>query len=214
MDFLNTNIAEYAEQHTEAEPQLLYQLNRKTNIEVINPRMIAGHFQGRLLSMLIHMIKPKTILEVGTYTGYSAICFAEGLAENGEIHTIDNNEELEPIQMAFFEKAGILDKVKRYVGDALEIIPEINHEFDVVFLDDDKANYCNYFEMVLPKLKTGGYLLADNVLWSGKILEENPKKEDIDTIGLKRFNKMVQDDPRVQNILLPIRDGLMVCRKL
>lgn len=214
MDFLNTNIAEYAEQHTEAEPQLLYQLNRKTNIEVINPRMIAGHFQGRLLSMLIHMIKPKTILEVGTYTGYSAICFAEGLAENGEIHTIDNNEELEPIQMAFFEKAGILDKVKRYVGDALEIIPEINHEFDVVFLDADKANYCNYFEMVLPKLKTGGYLLADNVLWSGKILEENPKKEDIDTIGLKRFNKMVQDDPRVQNILLPIRDGLMVCRKL
>lgn len=214
MDFLNTNIAEYVEQHTEAEPQLLYQLNRKTNIEVINPRMIAGHFQGRLLSMLIHMIKPKTILEVGTYTGYSAICFAEGLAENGEIHTIDNNEELEPIQMAFFEKAGILDKVKRYVGDALEIIPEINHEFDVVFLDADKANYCNYFEMVLPKLKTGGYLLADNVLWSGKILEENPKKEDIDTIGLKRFNKMVQDDPRVQNILLPIRDGLMVCRKL
>lgn len=214
MDFLNTNIAEYAEQHTEAEPQLLYQLNRKTNIEVINPRMIAGHFQGRLLSMLIHMIKPKTILEVGTYTGYSAICFAEGLAENGEIHTIDNNEELEPIQTAFFEKAGILDKVKRYVGDALEIIPEINHEFDVVFLDADKANYCNYFEMVLPKLKTGGYLLADNVLWSGKILEENPKKEDIDTIGLKRFNKMVQDDPRVQNILLPIRDGLMVCRKL
>ena len=214
MDFLNTNIADYVDQHTESEPQLLYRLNRKTHLEVMNPRMIAGHFQGRLLSMLSNMIKPKTILEVGTYTGYSAICFAEGLAENGEIHTIDNNEELEPIQTEFFKKAGILDTVKRYVGDALEIIPKINQEFDVVFLDADKANYCNYFEMTLPKLKTGGYLLADNVLWSGKILEENPKKDDIDTIGLKRFNKMVQDDPRVQNILLPIRDGLMVCRKL
>jgi len=214
MDFLNTDIGDYAEQHTENESELLYNLNRKTNLKIMNPRMLAGHFQGRLLSMLSHMIKPKIILEVGTYTGYSAICFAEGLQLGGKIYTIDNNEELETIQTEYFEKAKIQKQIVRFVGNALDIIPEINEEFDLVFLDADKANYSKYFEMTLPKLKKGGYLLADNVLWSGKILQENPNTEDIDTIGLKKFNDMIQKDSRVQNILLPIRDGLMVCRKL
>ena len=214
MDFLDKHLSNYVDKHTQNEPDLLYALNRETHLKVLNPRMLAGHLQGRVLSMLSHMIQPSKVLEVGTYTGYSAICFSEGLKEGGEIHTIDINEELEPIQTKYFEKAGIANNVKRYVGNALAIIPQIEGPFDIVFLDADKENYLKYFELTLPKIKKDGYLLADNVLWSGKILEENPKADDVDTIGLKAFNDAIQKDIRVENVLFPIRDGLMVCRKL
>lgn len=212
MDFIDKEIEKYVELHTEREPELLYQLNRQTHLKVINPRMLAGHFQGRLLSMFSHMIKPNNILEVGTYTGYSAICFAEGLQPNGCIYTIDINEELVPMQNEFFKKTHNTQKIKQFVGNALEIIPKIETSFDVVFLDADKSNYTNYYNLIFDKLNKGGYIIADNVLWSGKVL--NPNAKDEDTIGLQSFNAMVQNDHRVENILLPIRDGLMICRKI
>lgn len=213
MEFLPKTIAEYADKHTEPESELLHDLNRQTHIKVLNPRMLAGHLQGRVLAMLTHMIKPRTILEVGTYTGYSALCFAEGLQEGGKIITIDHNEELEPIQTEYFKKAGISDKIERKVGEALDIIPTLKNRFDLVFLDADKENYGAYYDLCLPMLNKGGYLIADNVLWSGKVLEPD-KNPDADTQALAAFNKIVQEDNRVQNVLFPIRDGLMVCRKL
>lgn len=213
MDFLPDDLSQYIENHTQPEPKVLYELNRKTNLTVLNPRMLAGHLQGRVISMLSHMIKPKNVLEIGTYTGYSAICWAEGLQNNGEIFTIDINEELEPIQTEFFIKAGVNNCIKKVVGNALEIIPTLNKTFDVVFIDADKENYVNYYKQTINLIKPGGYIIADNVLWSGKVLQK-PKFDDIDTQAIINFNEFVQSDNRVQNVLFPIRDGLMICRKL
>lgn len=212
MEFIDEKLDEYIIDHSESEPELLADLNRQTHLKVLIPRMIAGNYQGRVLSMLSHMNRPKRILEIGTYTGYSALCFAEGLQEGGMIHTIDHNEELESMQNLYFEKSGFRDRIKQYVGEALEIIPQIDGEFDLVYIDADKENYCNYFQMVVDRVPSGGYIIADNVLWSGKVIEELDSKDE-ETKMLLQYNKMVTDDSRVQNVLLPVRDGLMIARK-
>ena len=212
MEFIDPKIDEYVSAHSEDEPLVLKELTRETWLKAINPRMLAGHLQGRTLSMISHMIKPKTALEIGTFTGYSAICLAEGLAENGKIITIDINEELEAFAKKYFVKAGIETKIEQRIGEAMELVPSITEELDLVFIDADKTNYANYYEMVLPKLRIGGYIIADNVLWSGKILEDS-NKYDADTKALIDFNKKVQADNRVQNVLFPIRDGIQVIRK-
>jgi len=213
MDFLDSALAAYAEAHTSPEPKVLAELNRETNLKVLMPRMLSGHLQGRLLSMLSQMIKPKRILEIGTYTGYSAICLSSGLAEGGEMITIDVNAELEPIVKRYFKDAGVESKIKFMVGNAVEIIPTLPAPFDLVFIDADKNNYSNYYDLVFPKLNPGGYIIADNVLWSGNVLKEK-KDMDEDTLGIIAFNEKVQQDNRVENVLLPVRDGLMVVRKL
>ena len=213
MEFISQELDNYVCNHTENEPSLLYELNRKTNLEVLRPRMLSGHFQGRVLSMLSHMIQPKNVLEIGTYTGYSALCFAEGLQEGGKVTTIDVNEELEDLIREYIAKSDYSENIDFVLGDAMEIIPSLNVEFDLVFIDADKQNYSNYFDLVFDKVKKGGYIIADNVLWSGKVIEEY-ETTDRDTQLLMDFNEKVQDDPRVQNVLFPIRDGLMIARKL
>ncbi|MCO4293424.1 O-methyltransferase [Solitalea sp. MAHUQ-68] len=210
MDIINKKINSYVETHTDIEPAILQLLNRETHLKILLPRMLSGHFQGRTLSMLSKMIKPKRILEIGTYTGYSAICLAEGLEEDGLLTTLDINEELEPFVRSFFEKAGVQNKIDYRIGNAVEIIPTIDEEFDMIFIDADKKNNGNYYDLVFDKLKHGGYILADNVLWSGKVIDENPDK---DTKLVMAFNEKVQNDDRVENILLPIRDGIMIIRK-
>ena len=213
MKFLPENIDQYACNHTQEENAILAELNRETWAKVLIPRMLSGHLQGRILSMFSQMIQPKTILEIGTYTGYSAICLAEGLQENGSLHTIDINEELKSMCERYFEKAGINKQVKLHTGNAMEIIPTIDTDFDLVFIDADKENYINYFDLIIERMPIGGYIIADNVLWSGKVVEEVDTK-DIETQGLIAFNKKIHESERVENILLPIRDGLMVCRKI
>ena len=213
MEFLPENIDQYACNHTQGENAVLAELNRETWAKVLIPRMLSGHLQGRTLSMFSQMIQPKTILEIGTYTGYSAICLAEGLQENGSLHTIDINEELKSMCERYFEKAGINKQVKLYTGNAMNIIPTIDAEFDLVFIDADKENYSNYFDLIIERMPIGGYIIADNVLWSGKVVEEVDTK-DIETQGLIAFNKKIHESKRVENLLLPIRDGLMVCRKV
>lgn len=213
MDFLDSRLENYINQHSEKEPDLLYQLYRDTHQKVLNPRMLAGHLQGRVISMLSHMIAPKNLLEIGTYTGYSSICWSEGLLPNGKIHTIDINEELEDFTAHYFEKAGITNNIELHIGNALEIVPTLDLEWDVVFIDADKTNYSNYFDLVIDRVKTNGYIIIDNVLWSGKVIEP-VSENDLDTHAILEFNKKVQEDHRVQNVLFPIRDGLMICRKL
>ena len=213
MNFLDPKLDDYVVQHSENEPPVLAELNRKTWIEIMNPRMIAGHFQGRVLSMLSHMIKPKYILEIGTFTGYSAICWGEGLQKGGEIHTIDINEELEDLAADYVAKSGLKDQVHFHIGEALGIIPSLKHQWDIVFLDADKSNYLNYYNLVFDQVKPGGYIIADNVLWNGKVIKESTFNE-IDTKAILEFNTFVQEDARVQNVLFPIRDGLMIIRKL
>ncbi|MBF8961778.1 O-methyltransferase [Pontibacter sp. FD36] len=213
MEFLDEELQQYAEEHTSPESELLHKINRQTHLSVMKPRMLSGHLQGRLLSMFSHMIRPKQILEVGTYTGYSAMCLAEGLQEDGTLHTIDINEELEDMVRGYIKEAGLSESVKYYIGNALEIIPTIDATFDLVFIDADKYNYATYYDLVIDRVRSGGYIIADNVLWSGKVLAKHRKKLDEDTAALLDFNKKVQDDPRVENILLPVRDGLMVARK-
>jgi caffeoyl-CoA O-methyltransferase len=211
MDFLPEHISSYSENHTTEESDVLKKLNRATHIEVLQPRMLSGHLQGRLLKMIVQMIRPSKILEIGTYTGYSAICMAEGLAKNGIIHTIDINEELEAITNRFIMEAGFENQIKQYVGDAVEIIPTINEQFDLVFMDADKENYLTYYDLLIDKLNSGSYILADNVLWSGKVTEE-AKPNDKETKHLQAFNQRIQEDDRVENILLPVRDGLFLIR--
>lgn len=213
MNFLDPKLDDYVVNHSEKEPANLKELNRRTWIEILNPRMIAGHFQGRVLSMLSHMIQPENILEIGTFTGYSAICWAEGLKKNGHIHTIDINEELEDIATEYVKRSGLEHQVHFHIGNALELIPTIEKQWDIVFLDADKSNYTNYYNMVFDRVKKGGYIIADNVLWNGKVIDEKAFDE-IDTKAILAFNTMVQEDHRVQNVLFPIRDGLMVARKL
>ena len=210
MDFLPEEIEDYVLQHTEKEPQLLKELNHETWEKVLIPRMLSGHLQGRVLSMLSHMINPQNVLEIGTYTGYSALCFAEGLQKSGKIHTIDINEELETMVNTYIEKAHLKDIIINHVGNAMEIIPTLTETFDLVFIDADKTNYSNYYDLVFDKVRPGGYIIADNVLWSGKVVEND---QDPDTQALIDYCKKVNTDDRVQNVLFPIRDGLMVVRK-
>lgn len=212
MQFLPEHIDEYVDAHTEPENAVLAELNRQTHLKILQPRMLSGHFQGRLLSMISHLISPNRILEIGTYTGYSAICMAEGLAENGKLITIDINYELEEIVKTYVNKAGFNNQIELKIGDAMEIVPGLEDEFDLVFIDADKSNYLNYYNLVLPKVRKNGLIIADNVLWSGKVVD-GQNNNDIDTQTLIAFNKFVHQDDRVQNVLLPVRDGLMIVRK-
>lgn len=212
MEFLDDKLDRYVCEHSENEPQVLQELNRDTHVNVLKPRMLSGHFQGRVLSLLSHMIGPKDILEIGTYTGYSAICLAEGLKEGGHLVTIDKNEELEDMVNEYISKSGNFDKIKPLVGDAMSIVPGLKREFDIVFIDADKSNYINYYHMVFDKVRKGGYIIFDNVLWSGKVLEEI-KPNDKDTQVLVELNDLIHNDDRVQEVLLPIRDGLLIARK-
>ncbi|UKJ07432.1 O-methyltransferase [Solitalea lacus] len=210
MDIINKKINAYIEAHTDIEPEILALLNRETHLKVLLPRMLSGNFQGRTLSMLSKMIQPKRILELGTYTGYSAICLAEGLEPDGKLTTIDINEELEPFVRSFFDKAGVTDKIEYLIGNGTEIIPTLTDEFDLVFIDADKKNNGTYYDLIFDKVKPGGFILVDNVLWSGKVIDENPDK---DTKVILAFNEKVQQDSRVENVLLPIRDGVLLIRK-
>lgn len=212
MEFLPEDIARYAESYTTEESQLLKSINRDTQAKVMMPRMLSGHLQGRTLAMLCKMLQPERILEIGTYTGYSAICLAEGLRENGKLITLDINEELETMVRRYFDTSGFGDAIDYRIGNALDLIPQISDTLDLVFIDADKGNYINYYNLVFDKVRKGGYIIADNVLWSGKVAK-NKQEMDKATAIIHEFNTMVQHDERVENLLLPIRDGLMVVRK-
>ncbi len=214
MEFLDEDLQKYIEDHTASEDELLSQINRETHLEVLKPRMLSGHLQGRVLSMLSHMIQPEYILEIGTYTGYSALSLAEGMAPDGKLITLDINEELENRVRSYFSQSEYNDRIDFRIGNALELIPTLSYQWDLVFIDADKENYSNYFDLVIDQVKAGKYIIIDNVLWSGKVLEKFRKKLDKDTEAILAFNKKVHDDPRVENVLFPIRDGLMVLRKL
>lgn len=213
MEFLPQEIADYAEAHTSPENEILAELNRDTWTNVLIPRMLSGHLQGRLLSLFSKILQPRTILEIGTYTGYSALCLAEGLHRQGVLHTIDINEELEPMVRKYFERSGYGDQLVLHIGNALEIIPALNIQPDLVFIDADKENYMNYYDLVIDQMPSGGLIIADNVLWSGKVLDKNELANDEETAALHAYSKKVQEDDRVENVLLPVRDGLMVARK-
>ena len=209
MEILNEQLQRYAEQHTTPENELLKRINRDTCANVLMPRMLSGHLQGRVLSMISQMIRPNMVLEIGTYTGYSALCFVEGLADGGKLITIDMNEELEEKVRGYFNL--YRDKIDYRIGRASDVLPTLNETFDLVFIDADKSNYANYFDLVIDKVRPGGFILADNVFWSGKILDDRP---DADTRAIISFNRKIHEDKRVENVLLPIRDGIMMIRKL
>jgi caffeoyl-CoA O-methyltransferase len=211
MHFISQELEDYIEQHSEKEPDLLAALNKETYQKILLPRMLSGHFQGRVLSMLSKLIRPVNILEIGTFTGYAALCLCEGMQENGQLHTIDIKEELETIQRKYFDKSPWGSQIFQHLGEAITIIPTIELKFDLVFIDADKENYLNYFEMIVPKMNKGGIILSDNVLWSGKVLEPL-QKNDSSTKVLLEYNELLRNDPRVETVLLPIRDGLTVSR--
>lgn len=213
MEFISEELSRYTELHTEPEPPILQELNRETHLKVLMPRMLSGHLQGRILSLLSKIHRPKNILEIGTYTGYSAICLAEGLQEDGKLTSIDINYELEEMVKSYFAKAGLENKINYLIGNALEIIPTLKEKFDLVFIDADKINYGKYFDLVIDKLNPGGLIIADNVLWSGKVLE-NYESVDKDTKALMDFNNKVLKDSRVETVMFPIRDGLSILRKI
>ena len=210
---ITQEIEEYCEAHSTPEPELLYRLNRETNLKVMNPRMLSGHIQGMFLTSLVQMMQPKAVLEIGTYTGYAAICLAEGLPDDGIIDTIEIDAELEDIILKYFSQYSKKEKINLHIGDAVEVIPTLDKTYDLVFMDADKEEYIRYYELVLPKVRKGGYILADNVLWSGKVLQE-VKSGDKDTPAIRQFNDYVLQDERVRNFLLPLRDGIMVIEKL
>jgi caffeoyl-CoA O-methyltransferase len=211
MHFLPEEIDNYVVNHSQQEPKILQELSKETWQKVLNPRMLSGAFQGRVLSMISKLIQPTSILEIGTYTGYSALCLAEGMSSVGKIITIDKNEELETLQNKFFEKSGYRNQIEQIVGNAIEIIPNIDKKFDLVFIDADKSNYVNYFHLIIDKMNSGGIILSDNVLWSGKIVEKLDPK-DVDTKVLLAYNKLLNSDERIETVLLPIRDGLTISR--
>ena len=213
MEFLDEAIEAYVERYTTEESKVLKELNRETYSRVLIPRMLAGHLQGRVISMFSHMINPRQVLEIGTYTGYSALCWAEGLQDEGQVHTIDVNEELEEMAARYINKAGQTSSVVTYLGNAVDIIPSIDQTFDVVYIDADKENYSKYYDLVIDKVRTGGYIIADNVLWSGKVVEVE-ESQDEDTQALVSYCEKIQSDSRVINVLFPVRDGLLVARKL
>ncbi|MBU3658848.1 MAG: O-methyltransferase [Flavobacteriales bacterium] len=212
MEFIAEELDNYVCAHTSEESELLKKINRETHLEVLQPRMLSGHFQGRVLSMFSKMIQPERILEIGTYTGYSALCLAEGLNQSGKLITIDVNEELETRVRNYFQNSEFKEQIEYRIGDAMKIIPELSQQFDIVFIDADKMNYINYYNLVFSKVKIGGYIIADNVLWSGKVADES--KKDKDTELLRAYNLLNQNDSRVENVLFPIRDGLMIARKI
>ncbi len=214
MNFIPENIDNYVVEHSENEPELLNQLTRETYQKILQPRMLSGHYQGRVLSMISKLVNPKNILEIGTYTGYSALCLAEGMKADGELHTIDINEELVDFQRAYFDKSEFGKQIFQHLGDALDIIPKLSKTFDLIFIDADKENYTHYFNGVIDKLNTGGIILSDNVLWSGKVLDTHFKKEDASTPALIDYNILLKNDKRVETVILPIRDGLTMSRKL
>lgn len=211
MQLIDEALEAYIQSHTTTESPGLYELNRETNLKVSKPQMLSGHVQGQVLSMLSFMVRPEHILEIGTYTGYATICLARGLAHNGVIHTIDNNEELENLARYYWRQEGVEPYVDFYTEDASTVIPRLSWEFELVFIDADKENYAHYYDQVFDKVPNGGFIIADNVLWSGKVLNDNPDKE---TAALQAFNEKVHQDNRVENVILSIRDGLMVIRKL
>lgn len=209
---MTEDLDRYVQNISQDEPELLAALNRETHQKVLRPRMISGAYQGRLLSFISKLIQPKNILEIGTFTGYSALCLAEGISKTGELHTIDKNEELFDLQSKYFQKSDYRSQIIQHLGDAIKIIPNLKKQFDLVFIDADKKNYNNYYDLVFPKLNSGGVIVTDNVLWYGKVLEPT-KKGDKDTALLKAFNQKLAEDERLENILLPIRDGLLLSRK-
>ncbi len=213
MHFISQELEDYIEHHSEKEPQHLAALNKETYQKILLPRMLSGHFQGRVLSMLSKLIRPVNILEIGTYTGYSALCLCEGMQEEGQLHTIDIKEELIDFQRKHFDKSAWGNQIVQHLGEAIDIIPDLDLKFDLVFIDADKENYINYFEMIVPKMNKGGIILSDNVLWSGKVLEPL-QKNDLSTKILLEYNQLLKNDPRVETVLLPIRDGLTVSRVL
>ncbi|MDT0622929.1 O-methyltransferase [Croceitalea vernalis] len=213
MHFLSEDLEKYIDNNSELEPELLQELTRETHLKVIQPRMITGHYQGRVLSLLSKIISPLTILEIGTYTGYSALCLAEGLNPNGCLHTIDVNEELHDIQRQYFDRSSYGDSIIQHTGNAIEIIPKISEVFDLVFIDAEKKSYDAYFEVVMTKVKPGSIILSDNVLWSGKVVEPL-KRSDKATEALLKYNQKLKDDPRVETVILPVRDGLTLSRVL
>ena len=213
MEFIDEKLSQYAEKHTTPENNLLLNINRNTHAQVLAPRMLSGHLQGRLLSLFSKMIKPQTILEIGTYTGYGALCLAEGLTKDGILHTIEINEELENRILQNWSQSIYEKQMQLHIGNALEIIPALNTPFDLVFIDADKENYSAYYNLLIDQMPSGGIMMADNVLWSGKVIDPEQLAEDSDTRELDKFNTLVQNDSRVENILIPIRDGIMVARK-
>lgn len=213
MHFISQALEDYLAEHHQPESPLLAELNRQTHLKILQPRMLSGPLQGRYLSMLSKMLRPQNILEIGTYTGYSALCLAEGLQENGELHTLEINDELESFTRSYFDRSPHAPQIHLHIGDALELIPKLNKPWDLVFIDADKPRYLDYYQMLIPELPSGAVILADNVLWSGKVLEA-VKADDESTQALLAFNKYVQEDPRVENLILPLRDGMMCIRKI
>ena len=213
MDFIDDAILAYAEKYSTEESAILKKLNRETQANVLMPRMLSGHLQGRILSMFSRMIQPSSILEIGTYTGYSAICLAEGLTADGIIHTIDINDELTPLVKKYVSQTGMIAKFNILTGDALNLIPTLSGPFDIVFIDADKVNYSKYFDLIINKVRPGGFIIADNVLWSGKILSQE-NEMDKDTLAIHKFNIKIHDDARLEKILFPVRDGLLVMQKI
>jgi len=211
MEFLPNVINDYSKGYTEKEPQLLAELNRETWANVMTPRMLSGHMQGRILSMISKMISPENIIEIGTYTGYSALCLAEGLKENGKLHTLDINEEYTSIAKRYFNNSNYNNIIQQHIGNAIDIIPDLDTNFQLAFIDADKENYSSYFDLIIDKMDIGGYIIADNVLWSGKVTK---KQKDEETEALHQYNKKVLADKRVETLLIPVRDGLMMSRKV
>ena len=210
MDFISDKLADYLNKNSEKEPEILSQLSKETHQKILQPRMLSGHIQGRFLSFISKIKSPEKILEIGTYTGYSTICLAEGLSKNGKIDTIDKNEELIKIQNKYFEKSGYRNKIIQHTGDALDILKNLNEKYDIIFIDADKENYINYFNQVSNKLSKNGIIISDNVLWSGKVLDSKQKDEETST--LVEFNKIINQDKRFNSIILPIRDGISISR--
>ena len=213
MHFIPEKLDDYVVAHSEKEPELLQQLTRETYQKILQPRMLSGHYQGRILSMLSKLINPASILEIGTYTGYSALCLCEGLQKNGQLHTIDINEELEDFQRNYFDRSPYGNQIIQHIGDATEIIPNLKTNFDLVFIDADKPNYPKYFELIISKMNSGGVILSDNVLWNGKVVEKL-QPNDISTKALLKYNRLLADDKRIETVLLPVRDGLTISRVL
>lgn len=211
MEFIAQGLADYANAHSTVASSLLQRIERETHLEVLQPRMLSGPFQGRLLSLISKLVQPKRILEIGTYTGYSALCLAEGLTKEGKLVTLDVNEELHKRVQGYFNASDYSEQIDYRIGDALDLIPALNETWDLVFIDADKKNYLNYYDLVVDRVRSGGLILADNVLWSGKVIDE--KAQDMETVLLREYNERINRDERVENILLPIRDGIMVARK-
>ena len=209
---MDRKLEQYIIDHSSTEDPVLDELYRQTHLRFVNPNMVSGHIQGRILEMISRMVSPENVLEIGTYTGYSAICLAKGLKSEGKVHTIESNDELVTFSNSYFEKAGLKSKIIIYTGRAQEIIPSLDFLFDLVFIDGDKREYCDYYNLIIDKVRPGGIILGDNVLWGGKVLEKSPR--DPQAKGIIAFNDMIKNDPRIENVIIPLRDGLMMIRKL